>query len=98
MTRQNKPSAPAPAPTPQSVANPEVALAVRELRQSTGLSQHRFAKLVGKPQSTIIRIEAGSMNASVRVLRDIATAAGKELSIRFVTPASETDNPDKRLQ
>ena len=80
--------------TQQHVANPEVALAVWQLRQETGLSQHRFAKLVGKPQSTIIRIEAGTMNVSVKVLRDIATAAGKQLAIQFVTPEAAEHLPD----
>lgn len=73
----------------QGVDNPEVAVAMRALRQETGLSQHRFAKLVGKPQSTIIRIEAGTMNVSIKVLHDIATAAGKSLSVKFVTPAAD---------
>lgn len=98
MTPQHKPVTPDTTPTPEPMANPEVARAVWELRQATGLSQHRFAKLVGKPQSTIIRIEAGSMNVSVKVLRDIATAAGKDLSIKFVTPAPEPDTPDNQLQ
>jgi len=78
--------------TRHHVDNPEVALAVRHLRQETALSQHKFAKLVGKPQSTIARIEAGSMNVSVKVLRDIATAAGKELSVKFVNPATNDEH------
>lgn len=75
-----------PAQPAVAMDNPEVAQAVRQLRAETALSQHRFAKLVGKPQSTITRIEAGTMNVSVKVLRDIAAATGKELSVQFVTP------------
>jgi len=39
---------------------------------------------VGKPQSTIARIEEGKMNVSVRLLQEIAIAANKELSIQFI--------------
>lgn len=48
------------------------------------MSQREFAELVGKPQSTIARIESGSMNVSIRLLNEIALAAGKEVSFQFV--------------
>jgi len=63
--------------------NLEAAVAVRQLRDTKHLSQRDFAKLVGKPQSTIARIETGQLNVSVKVLSEIAVAVGKQLSIQF---------------
>jgi transcriptional regulator with XRE-family HTH domain len=40
--------------------------------------------LAGKPQSTIARIENGNMNASLKVLSEIAASVGRKLEIRFV--------------
>lgn len=42
----------------------EVAIALTQLRKELGLSQRELAEKVGKPQSTIARIENGSMNPS----------------------------------
>lgn len=64
--------------------NMDAAVAVSNLRESMGLSQRKFAKLVGKPQSTISRIETGDMNVSVKLLSQIASAAGKSLQVGFV--------------
>lgn len=47
---------------------------MRDLRDSLGLAQIKFAKLVNKLQSTIARIESGSMNASTKLLSEIAQA------------------------
>ena len=52
----------------QENINLEVALKVHDLRTNMGLSQREFASLIGKPQSTIARIENGSMNASTCLL------------------------------
>jgi DNA-binding XRE family transcriptional regulator len=52
----------------QENINLEVAVKVRDLRENMGMSQREFADLVGKPQSTIARIENGSMNASTKIL------------------------------
>lgn len=56
---------------------------VRELRENMGMSQRDFASLVGKPQSTIARIENGSMNASTKLLSEIAQATNQRLTIQF---------------
>jgi len=64
--------------------NLDAAVAVRKLRNQKQLTQREFAELVGKPQSTIARIETGQMNVSVKLLSEIALAAGKQLSIQFV--------------
>ncbi|GAA2984357.1 helix-turn-helix domain-containing protein [Lentilactobacillus parakefiri] len=64
--------------------NLDAAVAVSDLRESMHLNQRDFAKLVGKPQSTISRIEHGSMNVSTQLLSQIAEASHKKLRIEFV--------------
>lgn len=61
----------------------EIAVAVTQLRSELGVSQREFAEKVGKPQSTIARIENGSMNPSIKILYEIATKVGKELHVEF---------------
>jgi len=72
----------------QAAFNLDAAVAVRNLRDEKHMTQRAFAKLVGKPQSTIARIETGEMNVSVNLLNEIATAMGKVLSIQFIDPHS----------
>lgn len=67
----------------QENINLEVAVKVRDLRENMGMSQRTFASLIGKPQSTIARIENGSMNASTKVLSEIAQATNQRLTIQF---------------
>ena len=67
----------------QENINLEVAVKVRDLREKLALSQREFAVLVGKPQSTIARIENGSMNASTKILAEIAQATNQRLTISF---------------
>lgn len=67
----------------QANINLEVAVKVRDLREKLALSQREFATLVGKPQSTIARIENGSMNASTKILAEIAQATNRRLTISF---------------
>ena len=67
----------------QENINLEASVKVRELRENMGMSQREFAKLVGKPQSTIARIENGSMNVSTKVLSEIAQATHRRLTINF---------------
>ena len=68
----------------QENINLEVAVKVRDLRENMGMSQRAFASLIGKPRSTIARIENGSMNASTRVLSEIAQATNQRLTIQFM--------------
>lgn len=56
---------------------------VHDLRTNMGLSQREFASLIGKPQSTIARIENGSMNASTKILSEIDQATNQRLTIQF---------------
>ena len=62
----------------------KTATVVKNLRLELGLSQTEFAKRVGKPQSTIGRIKAGTMIPTVHLLSEIATMVGKRLEIEFV--------------
>jgi predicted transcriptional regulator len=61
-----------------------VAVALMRLREAEGLTQRQLAEKVGKPQSTIARIENGNMNVSYGILSEIAAGLGKKLEIRFV--------------
>lgn len=51
------------------------------MREDLGMTQKEFARYVGKPQSTIGRIEAGSMNVSINLLNEIANAAHHEVKL-----------------
>jgi DNA-binding XRE family transcriptional regulator len=62
----------------------QVAVALMELREAEGLTQRQLAAKTGKPQSTIARIENGNMNASIKIMDEIASSLGKKLEIRFV--------------
>lgn len=61
----------------------QIAVEVRNLRDNLGMTQREFANLVDKPQSTIDRIESGSMNPSFKVLTEIAEATNQELTVKF---------------
>ncbi len=67
----------------QEDINLEVAIKVRSLREDMGLTQREFAQVIGKPQSTVARIENGNMNASTKMLSDIAKATKQRLTIQF---------------
>lgn len=59
-------------------------IALKKLREEKGMSQREFADLVDKPQSTIVRIENGNMNATIKLLEEIAEKADKKIEINFV--------------
>lgn len=61
----------------------DIAVMVMQLRNELGLSQRELAKLVGKPQSTIARIESGATTPTFKVLYEIAARAGKTLHVEF---------------
>lgn len=56
----------------------ELAIKLTELRISLGLTQKELAKKVGKPQSTISRIETGEMNPSIELVIEIVRGMGKK--------------------
>lgn len=59
----------------------KVSVLLRELREREGYSQRELAKKVGKPQSTIARIENGSMNVTFDTIAEIVNSLGH--TIRF---------------
>ena len=56
----------------------EVATAVRSARHEMGLSQRALAARAGVPQSTVARIEAGSLDPRAGTVDRILRAAGHE--------------------
>jgi len=61
----------------------DIAVQVMKLREELNMTQREMASLVGKPQSTIARIENGNMNPSIKVLNEIAERSGKALTLSF---------------
>ena len=61
----------------------EIAIALTNLREQLGLTQRELAEKVNKPQSTIARIENGTLNPTFKVLYEIATKVGKEVHVEF---------------
>ena len=62
----------------------DVAIALAKMRKEEGLTQKQLAERAHKPQSTIARIENGTLNPSVQLLSDIARGAGRRLQVSFV--------------
>lgn len=62
----------------------DVAAALAQMRKEEGLTQKQLAERAHKPQSTIARIESGTLNPSVQLLSDIARGAGRRLQVSFV--------------
>ena len=65
----------------------KTSILLKNLRLELGLSQAELAKRVGKPQSTIARIETGAMIPTIKLLSEIATMVDKRLEISFVEKA-----------
>lgn len=57
---------------------------LQEARHRAGLTQHALARLAGKPQSTIAKIERGRREPSLSTLEELVAAAGFELRIQLV--------------
>ena len=62
----------------------KIAAKLKEIRKEMNLSQREFAKIINKPQSTIARVENGSMSPTVGLLEEIAILSNKELKVEFV--------------
>ena len=65
---------------------PELAVvqAIINARQTTGLTQKELSNRTGIAQSDISRLEHGNGNPSIKTLKRIAMAMGKQLRISFV--------------
>lgn len=64
--------------------NLDAAVLVKDMREDLGMTQKEFAQYVNKPQSTIGRIEAGSMNVSIGLLNEIANNAHRQVKLVLV--------------
>lgn len=61
----------------------EIAIKLGELRRKVGLTQKELANKLGKPQSTISRIETGDMNPSIGLVIEIVNGLDKKFSVNF---------------
>ena len=61
-----------------------VVQAIINARQTTGLTQKELSNRTGIAQSDISRLEHGNGNPSIKTLKRIAMAMGKQLRISFV--------------
>lgn len=62
----------------------DIGVEIHQLRESLGLTQQEFAELIGKPQSTVTRIETGAMLPSFKLINEIAVKAGKSARLTFI--------------
>lgn len=62
----------------------QLILALLELRNEQNLSQQEIANRTGINRSDISRIEHGNANPSLKTMKRIAKALGKQLKISFV--------------
>ena len=58
--------------------------AVLDARLSNNLSQSELATISGINQSEISKIESGTRNPSIKILRKIANAMNMHIEIKFV--------------
>ena len=65
---------------------PEFAIiqAIIDARQETGLTQRELSERTGIAQCDISKLENGNANPSIRTLKRLAEAMGKQLKISFV--------------
>lgn len=63
----------------------DVTVAVLDAREQQNLTQEELARRSGVQQSDISKIENGTRNPSIKVLRKIARGLGMKLEIRFVS-------------
>lgn len=67
----------------------EIAVAVRGMRESAGLTQDQLARAIGSTQPSIARLEKGLDQRTPRwdTLRRIAVALNKQLKLVFTEPS-----------
>lgn len=72
-----------------------VAARVRSLRETQGLSQAEFARLVGTSRSQVSEVEAGRKSPTLGTLDSFATALGVEVEQLLATGVTaENPQPD----
>ena len=66
------------------------AAALRTLRESTGLTQTAFARLVRVSQADLSKYESGAHSMTMRRLGEIAERAGADISVTLVPKSKNT--------
>lgn len=61
----------------------EMVTFIKEYRQKTGMKQSELAEMVGVRRETIIRLEKGQYNPSLKLALDIAAVFGVEVEKLF---------------
>ncbi|MCI7106448.1 MAG: helix-turn-helix transcriptional regulator [Lachnospiraceae bacterium] len=64
-------------------ARQEVALQLRQVRKSQGMTQESLAELVGTKKSNISRLESGRYNPSLDFLVKVAGGLGKKIQVKI---------------
>ena len=62
----------------------EFSCELKKFRQLAGLSQEQLAALVGVRRETIVRLEAGRYNPSLKLAVDISRAVGAPIEENFI--------------
>ncbi len=62
----------------------EFSCELKKFRQLAGLSQEQLAALVGVRRETIVRLEAGRYNPSLKLAVDISRAVGAPIEEIFI--------------
>lgn len=61
--------------------------AILDARLECGLTQQELARRAGVPHGDIAKIERGNGNPSIKTLKKLADAMGKDVQIQFVPKA-----------
>ena len=64
-------------------ARQEVALQLRQVRKSQGMTQESLAELVGTKKSNISRLESGRYNPSLDFLVKVAGGLGQKIQVKI---------------
>jgi putative transcriptional regulator len=67
---------------------------IREFRARTGMTQADLADIVGVRRETIVFLEKGTYNPSLRLAHDVARALGTTIDELFIFEADSTGNSE----
>lgn len=68
---------------------PELTCYLKKYRQEAGLSQEKLAEMVNVRRETIIRLEMGRYNPSLKLAMDIAKAVNAAIEELFVFDSAD---------
>lgn len=67
---------------------------IRERRKRLGIGQRALAEIAGVSEHSIVNLEAGRGNPTLKLLDAVLTALGLELVLRVRQPGVDTEPPD----